>query len=103
MTAESRIAGAFRLDDEGWSRHANPWSGWTRILTCLPLLALAIWSRTWLGLWSLMPISLAILWIWLNPRAFSGARDDTAWVTKAVIANDSGPTATSSRCPTVTA
>ena len=28
---------------------------------------------------------MAILWIWLNPRAFSGARDDTAWVTKAVI------------------
>lgn len=85
MTAESQIAKAFRLDDEGWSRHANPWSGWTRILTCLPLLALAIWSRTWLGLWSLIPISLAILWIWLNPRAFSGAQDDSAWVTKAVI------------------
>lgn len=85
MTAESQIAKAFRLDDVGWSRHANPWSGWTRILTCLPLLALAIWSRTWLGAWSLIPISLAILWIWLNPRAFTGARDDSAWVTKAVI------------------
>lgn len=85
MTTESRIASLFGLDDQGWARHANPWSGWTRFITCLPLLVLAIWSRTWLGWWSLAPIAVALLWIWANPRAFGPARDDSAWITKGVF------------------
>ncbi|WP_406601478.1 DUF6653 family protein [Lentzea miocenica] len=24
------VAKAFRMDDEAWRRHANPWSVWTR-------------------------------------------------------------------------
>lgn len=47
--AESRIARAFGLDDEGWVGDTNPWSGWVRITTCLPLLMLAIWNRARLG------------------------------------------------------
>ena len=81
MTAENRIARAFRLDEEGWARHANPWSGWTRFVTCLPLLVLAIWSRTWFGPWALGPVALALLWIWLNPRA----RNDSAWISRGVF------------------
>ena len=57
------------MDDEVWARHANPWSVWTRF-TCAPLLVLAIWSRTWIGWWALVPVALAILWTWYNPRAF---------------------------------
>jgi len=34
------------MDDATWKRHANPWSGWSRI-TILPLLCLAIMSRVW--------------------------------------------------------
>ena len=30
MTLERKIASAFRMDDETWKRHANPWSVWTR-------------------------------------------------------------------------
>ncbi|MCU0534073.1 MAG: hypothetical protein MUD14_09270 [Hydrococcus sp. Prado102] len=26
------------MSEEAWARHANPWSGWTRIVTALPLL-----------------------------------------------------------------
>lgn len=85
MTAENRIARAFGLDDMGWARHANPWSGWTRFITCLPLLVLAIWSRVWLGWWSLLPIAIALLWIWLNPRAFGPVQDDHAWIAKGVF------------------
>ena len=84
MTWESRIASVFRLDEAGWARHANPWSGWTRFVT-LPLLVAAIWSRTWLGYWSLIPVALALWWTWFNPRAFAPAEDDHAWMTKCVL------------------
>lgn len=85
MTTESYIARMFGLDDMGWARHANPWSGWTRFITCLPLLVLAIWSRDWLGIWSLLPVTFALVWIWLNPRAFGPVGDDRAWITKGVF------------------
>jgi hypothetical protein len=85
VTIEDRIARAFGLDDIGWARHANPWSGWTRFATCLPLLVLAIWSRAWLGYWSLIPVALALAWIWLNPRAFKPVPDDRAWISKGVF------------------
>lgn len=73
------------MDDQAWLRHANPWSGWTRMLTCLPLLALAIWSRVWLGIWALFPIALSILWIWINPRAFPPPKDLNNWMSKGVM------------------
>lgn len=85
MTTESRIARFFGLDDMGWAKHANPWSGWTRFITCLPLFALAVWSRVWLGWWSLVPITGALLWIWLNPRAFGPVQDDRAWIARGVF------------------
>lgn len=85
MTVEKRIASAFGLDDGGWARHANPWSGWTRVITTLPLLVAAIWSRAWIGYWSLIPIGVALWWIWFNPRAFGPARDDRAWISKSVL------------------
>ena len=68
------------MDDDVWMRHANPWSVYSRI-TCLPLIALAIWSRVWLGWWSLLPLALALFWTWYNPRAFSPSirRDDWAF------------------------
>lgn len=52
MTVEKRIASAFGLDDDGWARHANPWSGRSRVSTTMPLLVAAIWSRAWIGYWS---------------------------------------------------
>ena len=82
---EARVARAFRLDDAGWARHANPYSGWTRVVTVLPLLAVAIWSRVWWGPWSLIPVAGALAWIWLNPRSFGPAADDSAWMSKGVF------------------
>ena len=40
------FATLFRLDDEGWERHANPWSVWTRVATW-PVLMLVLWSFHW--------------------------------------------------------
>ncbi|MCA8931790.1 MAG: hypothetical protein KDA49_04945, partial [Rhodospirillaceae bacterium] len=51
------VAGAFRMDDATWARHASPWSVWTRVPIAL-LLVLAIWSRVWLGWWALLPVAL---------------------------------------------
>ncbi len=69
------------MTDETWMRHANPLSVWTRF-SCLPLLILAIWSRVWLGWWALAPVALALLWIWVNPRAFPPPRNTDNWASK---------------------
>jgi hypothetical protein len=69
MTFEQKVAATFKMSEEAWQRHANPWSVWTRN-TVLPALVLAIWSRAWLGWWSLVPIALAVLWMWMNPVSF---------------------------------
>lgn len=84
MTLERRIAAAFAMDEAAWARHANPWSGWTR-LTALPALALAGWSRAWIGWWALLPLALALAWTWLNPRIFPPPRRWDAWITRGVL------------------
>lgn len=69
------------MNDAVWMRHANPWSVWTRF-TCLPLIILAIWSRVWLGWWALVPLALACLWTWANPRAFPPPKKTDSWAAK---------------------
>ena len=74
-----------QMDDRTWRRHCNPLSGWSRMLTALPLLCLAIWSRVWLGWFALGPVALACLWIWWNPRAFAEPMRFDAWMSKGVL------------------
>ena len=85
MNFEKRLAALHRLDDEGWARHASPWSGWSRTLTGMPLIVLAIWSRAWIGWWSLVPVALVVAWLLLNPRLFPPARDDRSWMSRGVF------------------
>lgn len=86
------------MDDAAWARHANPWSGWTR-LSALPLLVLAIWSRVWLGWGALLPVGVVILWIWLNPRVFPIPASTENWMSRGVLgeriwlAHDTAPVA----------
>lgn len=84
MTPESRLAALFGLDEEGWARHANPWSGWTRFAT-LPLLPLVGWSRVWIGSWWLLLLALLILWLWVNPWLFPPPARRDAWITRGVL------------------
>jgi len=84
VTIEARIAAFFRLDEEGWTRHANPWSGWTRFAT-LPLFALAAWSRIWIGGWWLLPAALLLGFIWINPRLFPPPASMDAWISRGVL------------------
>jgi len=75
---------AFGLTDEGWQRHANPWSVYTRI-PIPALLALAIWSRKWIGRRSLLPIVAVCVWTAVNPRAFPPPRSADRWASQAVL------------------
>lgn len=73
-----------RMDDETWARHANPLSVWSRF-SCFPLIALAVWSRVWLGWWSLIPIALVIAWTFLNPRLFPPPKSTDNWASHVVM------------------
>lgn len=79
-----RMQKAFGLDDAGWMRHANKWSVYTRI-PIPPLLAAAVWTRTWFGWWCLAPVLAVCAWTVVNPRAFRPPADLTAWASRAVI------------------
>lgn len=85
MTLERKIADAFSMSEDVWARHANPWSGWTRFITALPLAILAIWSRVWLGWWALPLVAAVVLWIWLNPRIFPKPHSTNNWISKGVL------------------
>jgi hypothetical protein len=84
MTMDARLAKAFGLEGDGWQRHANPWSVYTRI-PIPPLLVAAIWSRTRIGWRSLVPVGLVCAWTVINPRAFPPPRSLDNWASKGVL------------------
>jgi len=73
-----------RMDDRTWSRHANPWSVYTRIASSLPLF-LAIWSIHWIGWWSVLPIGIISMWIFVNPRFFPAPSSAKSWAASGVL------------------
>ncbi|GAB3428874.1 DUF6653 family protein [Flindersiella endophytica] len=83
MKVLERVAQSFRMSDEAWKRHANPWSVWTRF-AAIPAMLLAIWSRTWLGWWCLVPIAAVVVWLWINPHAFPAVERPTSWAAKGI-------------------
>jgi hypothetical protein len=85
MSLEARLANVFGLKgQDAWRRHANPWSVYTRI-PIPALLVAAIWSRTWIGWWSLLPIAVCLIWTVVNPRAFSPPRTLDSWASRSVM------------------
>ncbi len=73
------------MDDQSWARHANPFSVWTRILTPLPLLILAVWSRVWIGHGAWAAVGIVALWVWLNPRLFPAPAHFDSWAARGVL------------------
>jgi hypothetical protein len=67
----------YGLEGERWLRHANPVSVWTRFAV-LPLLALAVWSREWIGWWSLPAVALVLVFMMVNPLLFPQPRSTQA-------------------------
>ena len=78
------IQKVFHMTDEVWDKHSNPWSVWTRFAS-LPFLIAAFWSIHYIGKYSLIPILLAMIWLWLNPRLFSKPSSQESWASKAVL------------------
>jgi hypothetical protein len=74
----------FGLEGDRWLRHANPVSVWTRFAV-LPLLALAIWSREWIGWWSLAAVALVLVFMMVNPLLFPRPRSTRNWASKGVF------------------
>ena len=72
------------MSDSVWRRHANPWSCYSRF-SMLPLLALAIWSRVWIGGWAWGAVALVLVWIWVNPRAFPPPARLDNWASRGVL------------------
>lgn len=79
-----KTAAAFRLDDAGWQRHANPWSVYTRI-AIWPFLVAALWSFHWIGRYALIPVGLIAVWAFINPRAFPPPASTRSWASRAVL------------------
>jgi len=84
MTLEKSIAKFFKMSDDVWARHANPWSVWTRYTT-MPALALSVWSRVWIGWWAVVPVIVALIWVYVNPRIFNKPKTTQSWTSKAVL------------------
>ena len=84
LTGEQRVAKVFGLTGDNWTRHANPVSVATRF-GVLPLLALSIWSRDWIGWWCLVPIVLSLVFMMVNPLLFPKPRSTRNWASKGVF------------------
>lgn len=84
MTLEKSMAAAFRLTGDGWQRHANPWSVYTRI-PIPALMAVAVWSRDWIGWWSLAPVAAVVAWAAVNPTFFQPPQSLNHWASRAVL------------------
>lgn len=66
------------MDENTWQCHSNPLSVYTRF-TALPLISLAFWSRDSLGIYSIIPILISFVWVWLNPRVFGAPISTNNW------------------------
>lgn len=84
VNRETKLIKAFGLGGENWMRHANPVSVWTRFAV-LPLLAVSVWSRDWIGWWSLVPVALSLVFMMVNPRLFPRPRSTRNWASRAVF------------------
>jgi hypothetical protein len=84
VNVENNISKVFGLKDDKWLNHANPISVWTRFIV-LPFLILAIWSRVWIGWFSLILIILLIIWIFINPKFFKKPKTFDSWASKCVL------------------
>lgn len=66
------------LSEKNWGRHANPWSGWTRVLS-MPALAVGLYLHNY---WIL---GIVAVWLFVNPVLFPKPRSVENWMSKGVL------------------
>ncbi|MEX0931264.1 MAG: DUF6653 family protein [Candidatus Paceibacterota bacterium] len=66
------------LSEQTWERHANPWSGWTRVLS-MPLIALGLYLHNF---WILGAV---IVWLIINPVLFPKPKSTDNWMSRGVL------------------
>ena len=84
VTSDARLARLFGLRGETWLRHANPVSVWVRFAV-LPLIVLSIWSRRWIGRWSLLPLGASLVFTVVEPLLFPPPRSTRNWASRGVF------------------
>ncbi|MEO3876273.1 DUF6653 family protein [Nonomuraea sp. B12E4] len=82
MKPTNVVAGAHGMTGQAWKKHANPWSVWTRF-AAIPAFELAVWSREWIGWWSLAGVAAVAVWLWLNVHLFSPV-EPTSWAARGI-------------------
>lgn len=66
------------LSEKTWEKHANPWSGWTRVLS-MPGLALGLYLHNF---WILGAV---VVWLIVNPMLFPKPKSVDNWMSKGVL------------------
>ena len=66
------------LSDTTWERHANPYSGWTRVLS-MPALAIGLYLHNF---WILAAV---LIWLIINPMIFPKPHSTNNWMSKGVL------------------
>jgi hypothetical protein len=78
------------MGEETWSRHSNPWSAFTRLIT-YPLVFIPVWYiqvflQDPLGFWyPLAGVALVIAWFAINPRIFPKPKRTDNWFSVGVL------------------
>ena len=66
------------LSKSTWKKHANPLSGWSRLLS-YPLLFVALWYHNWIAL------AAVAVWFIVNPVIFPEPKSIDNWMSKSVL------------------
>lgn len=66
------------LSEKTWERHANPWSGWSRV-AIMPVLAAGLYLH---NVWILGAV---VVWAVINPFIFPKPNSTNNWMSKGVL------------------
>ena len=61
----------------------------------IPPGVLAIWSRSWIGWWSIVVLFPIVVWLWFNPRVFPRVDEPVKLASKGIFGGGFG------RLPTI--
>ena len=72
------------IEDRRWAGRSHPWCVYSRLAAALALIVV-LTSHRELGVYALIPISLCLFFIIVNPFIFPAPKDDSHWATRTVL------------------